>query len=415
MGILSWSWVLCPFQPPRKLQEGWNWATTETGRVARQAPDLPTSRSPGAKQRGCPGGECLQSIPAKETQNIYKYIQNKTLRVTSRWWKLTCERCDVVEDVAKVPEATQPFPAFEPWLAPPTTLCLCPWLAETEGDWGVLSGWLQTVETTPLLLELLLMLLLLVVDWGFWAPVKLQPPCVCFTCPPPDTLKGGRKVLGVLGENWCCCCWVEIIWWESGFDGEDDGEGEDEGGGVGAGGRGVSLMMGEELLLCEDLVRVACMGVMKLGWWWRCVWDLPWAECAVWEVGEDEEVAGDGGQKDCKPWWEVELERDWGEGEEEAVTLLLTALPLLLDLVLLFPSAWLAPIVPSIPTGLAKPFWWGGSRGEAVGGGRCFGGEGEGCGCIFPITVLGRWLGDAMVTCLWVWVWPMTPDPLIGP
>lgn len=35
-------------------------------------------------------------------------------------------------------------------------------------------------------------------------------------------------------------------------------------------------MMGEELLLWEDLVRVACMGVMKLGWWWWwCVWDLP--------------------------------------------------------------------------------------------------------------------------------------------
>lgn len=32
-------------------------------------------------------------------------------------------------------------------------------------------------------------------------------------------------------------------------------------------------MMGEALLLWEDLVRVACMGVMKLGWWW-CVWDL---------------------------------------------------------------------------------------------------------------------------------------------
>lgn len=34
-------------------------------------------------------------------------------------------------------------------------------------------------------------------------------------------------------------------------------------------------MMGEELLLWGDLVRVACMGVMKLGWWWWCVWDLP--------------------------------------------------------------------------------------------------------------------------------------------
>lgn len=30
-------------------------------------------------------------------------------------------------------------------------------------------------------------------------------------------------------------------------------------------------MMGEELLLCEDFVRVACMGVMKLGCgWWMC-------------------------------------------------------------------------------------------------------------------------------------------------
>lgn len=43
---------------------------------------------------------------------------------------------------------------------------------------------------------------------------------------------------------------------------------------MGAGGRGVSLMMGEELLLWEDLVRVACMGVMKLDWWWWCVWGL---------------------------------------------------------------------------------------------------------------------------------------------
>lgn len=86
-------------------------------------------------------------------------------------------------------------------------------------------------------------------------------------------LKGGRKVLGVLGEYWCC--WLGVIWWESGWEGEDDGEGEEEGGGVGAGGRGVSLMIGEELLLWEDLVRVACMGVMKLGWWWWCVCDLP--------------------------------------------------------------------------------------------------------------------------------------------
>lgn len=48
---------------------------------------------------------------------------------------------------------------------------------------------------------------------------------------------------------------------------------------------------------------------------------------------------------------------------------------------------------PDDPVGLAKPFWWGGSRGEAVGGGRCLGGDGEGWACILapplPITALG--------------------------
>lgn len=41
--------------------------------------------------------------------------------------------------------------------------------------------------------------MLLVEDGGFWALVK-TPPCVCFTCPQPETLKGGRKVLGVFRE-----------------------------------------------------------------------------------------------------------------------------------------------------------------------------------------------------------------------
>lgn len=45
-------------------------------------------------------------------------------------------------------------------------------------------------------------------------------------------------------------------------------------------------------------------------------------------MGEGEEATGEGGQKDCK--WEVELDLDWEEGEEEGVMLLLTALPLLL-------------------------------------------------------------------------------------
>ena len=34
---------------------------------------------------------------------------------------------------------------------------------------------------------------------------------------------------------------------------------------------------------------------------------------------------------------------------------------------------------PRAPVGLEKPFWCGGRRGEAVGGGRCLGG-GEGWG-----------------------------------
>lgn len=54
-------------------------------------------------------------------------------------------------------------------------------------------------------------------------------------------------------------------------------------------------------------------------------------------MGEGEETTGEGGQKDCK--WEVELDLDWEEGEEEGVMLPLTALPLLL-----------------VPLALAPPF-----------------------------------------------------------
>lgn len=102
-------------------------------------------------------------------------------------------------------------------------------------------------------------------------------------------------------------------------------------------------MMGEELLLWEDLVRVACMGVMKLAWWWLwwCVWDLPCEEWEEWEVGDGEEATGEGGQKDCRAGWGVELERDCEEGDEEGVMLLLTTLTLLLMplvLALLFAS-----------------------------------------------------------------------------
>lgn len=78
---------------------------------------------------------------------------------------------------------------------------------------------------------------------------------------------------------WYWCCWLAIIWLDSCCEGEGE-EGEEAGGGVGAGGRGVSLMMGEELLLWGDLVRVACMGVMKLDCCW-CGWGLLWGGCVV--------------------------------------------------------------------------------------------------------------------------------------
>lgn len=76
-------------------------------------------------------------------------------------------------------------------------------------------------------------------------------------------------------------------------------------------------------------------------------------------MGEGEEATGDGGQK--VPGWTVVLGRDCEDGEGEDVTLLLAALPLLLlmpppTLAPLFASPWGAPIVPSIPTGLTKPF-----------------------------------------------------------
>lgn len=57
----------------------------------------------------------------------------------------------------------------------------------------------------------------------------------------------------------------------------------------------------------------------------------------MWEVGDGEEATGEGGQKDCKLWWEVELERGCEEGEEEGVRLLFTAMPLDLALPLASP------------------------------------------------------------------------------
>lgn len=76
----------------------------------------------------------------------------------------------------------------------------------------------------------------------------------------------------------------------------------------------------------------------------------------MWGVGDGEEAAGEGGQKDCMPWWGVELERGCDEGEEEGGRGPLRALPLLLDLTPLLETAGVVPIVPSIPAGQVKPF-----------------------------------------------------------
>lgn len=56
------------------------------------------------------------------------------------------------------------------------------------------------------------------------------------------------------------------------------------------------------------------------------------------------------------------------EGDEAGV---------MLPLVVLLVNAW-DPMEPRTPAALVKGLCCGGSRGEAVGGGRCFGGDGEG-------------------------------------
>lgn len=73
-------------------------------------------------------------------------------------------------------------------------------------------------------------------------------------------------------------------------------------------------------------------------------------------MGDGEEATGEGGQKDCRPGWEVELRWDKEEGEEEGVMPLLTALPLLLIMLALALVLASPPIVASIPTGLTNPF-----------------------------------------------------------
>lgn len=103
---------------------------------------------------------------------------------------------------------------------------------------------------------------------------------------------------------------------------------------------------------------------------------MAWWGWAPWGAGDGEE----GGQKEA-------LGRAGGAGEGGVPPLLLPTLaPTLAS-----PGAPMAP--SAAPAALAKPFWWGGSRGEAVGGGRCLGGDGEGWGCILPppppITALG--------------------------
>lgn len=77
-----------------KLSNEGNWKGSETGTRPPNIPK-PRGRAEGLPRRGEPAVD-------------------------------TCERCDVVEGLARDPETAQPFPALEPWLAPPTALCLCP-------------------------------------------------------------------------------------------------------------------------------------------------------------------------------------------------------------------------------------------------------------------------------------------------
>lgn len=118
------------------------------------------------------------------------------------------------------------------------------------------------------------------------------------------------------------------------------------------------MMMGEALVW-DALVRVACIGVMKLGWG-----ALVTGECELRAAG-GEDTCGEGGQKDGSGWGALEREV---EGDEAAVTL---------PLVVLLASAC-EPMELRTPAAPLKARCCGGSRGEAVGGGRCFGGDGEG-------------------------------------
>lgn len=101
-----------------KLSNDGNWKGSETG---TRPPNIP-------KPRGSVEGLPRSADPAVETWTKGKpcFHKETQLKLLYLVLKLTCERCDVVDDVVKVPEADQPFPALEPWLAPPTILCLCP-------------------------------------------------------------------------------------------------------------------------------------------------------------------------------------------------------------------------------------------------------------------------------------------------
>ncbi len=170
----------------------------------------------------------------------------------------------------------------------------------------------------------------------------------------PWVVNGGLKI-GLLGLYWCK---LGIIW-GLGWVREGDDEGEDEGG-VGARGRGVSLIIGEQLLW-EDLVSVACMGVMKFDWLCGIEGVLA-CDSRV----EGEEVVGGGvcwgllgfiweGWAFIRGCWET------------------TVPPPVVDLLAKFfvsPTegrVW-TNFTPIVPNDLCC----GGKRGEAVGGGRGF-------------------------------------------
>lgn len=157
---------------------------------------------------------------------------------------------------------------------------------------------------------------------GFWPPEVVQLPCPSFVAPPCVPEKGEWNTDGLFVEY----CWIVGVTWDLGLlEAESDVEMVIPPAGLVE--RGVSLTIGW-MLLWEDLVRVTCMGVMKLDWAlspdsfcerWEDLFCDVWAKHGAWMVLGV--ICGD--------------ERVWGrDWNDTIVCMLLLALLLLL---LLFP------------------------------------------------------------------------------